>query len=65
MPDEGIDTLLWLAAAPEAGHGSGGLYLDRRRRPFDRVPSTRVTPEDRRALWDAVVAMTGGVDPRP
>ena len=34
---------------------SGKLYLDRGVRPFDRVPGTRLTAADRRALWDAVV----------
>lgn len=58
-PAEGVDTLLWLAAAPRAEMASGRLYLDRRPRPFDRLPSTRLTRADRRALWDAVVALTG------
>jgi NAD(P)-dependent dehydrogenase (short-subunit alcohol dehydrogenase family) len=56
---EGIDTMLWLAAAPEARATSGRLFLDRRERPFDRVPGTRVSAAARRALWDAVAAMTG------
>ncbi len=57
--EEGVDTVIWLAAAPEAGGVSGRLFLDRRSRPFDRIPGTRVTPTERRALWDLVVAMTG------
>lgn len=60
---EGIDTILWLAAAPAANAPSGRLFLDRRPRPFDRVPATRLSAEDRRALWDAMVAMTGEPDP--
>ena len=62
---EGIDTLLWLAAGPasEARAHPGRLYLDRRVRPFDRVPSTRVRLEERQALWDRVVALTG--EPAP
>jgi NAD(P)-dependent dehydrogenase (short-subunit alcohol dehydrogenase family) len=62
---EGIDTLLWLAAGPaaEVRAHPGRLFLDRRVRPFDRVPSTRVGAEDRRALWDLVVARTGEPDP--
>jgi hypothetical protein len=35
------------------------LLLDRRPRPFDRVPWTRLAAGDRRRLWDAVVEMTG------
>ena len=44
---------------------SGQLFLDRRPRPFDRVPTTRLGAADRRRLWDIVVAMTGGPDPAP
>ena len=64
-PAEGIDTLVWLATAPEAGSGSGELYLDRRPRPFDRAPATRLSPDDRRSLWDRVVALAGIEDPAP
>jgi NAD(P)-dependent dehydrogenase (short-subunit alcohol dehydrogenase family) len=62
---EGVDTLLWLAAGPaaQARTQPGRLYLDRRVRPFDRVPGTRVPAADRRALWDRIVARTGELDP--
>ncbi len=56
---EGVDTILWLAAAPEARATTGRLLLDRRARPFDRIPATRLSAADRVALWDAVVEMTG------
>lgn len=62
---EGVDTLLWLAAAPDARGETGRLFLDRRVRPFDRVPATRLSAADRRELWDRVVAMTGESDPAP
>jgi NAD(P)-dependent dehydrogenase (short-subunit alcohol dehydrogenase family) len=62
-PAEGVDTMLWLAAAPEAREASGRLFLDRRPRPFDRVPATRLSAVDRAALWDRVVALTGEPDP--
>ena len=42
---------------------SGELYLDRRPRPFDRAPMTRLSATDRRRLWDAVVALSGEPDP--
>jgi dehydrogenase/reductase SDR family protein 12 len=64
-PPEGIDTLVWLAAAPEAASSGGTLFLDRRARAFDRVPPTRLTSRDRRRLWDAVVDLAGGADPFP
>ena len=56
---EGVDTILWLAAAPAATAASGRLFLDRRPRPFDRVPTTRLSAEDRRALWDTLARLTG------
>jgi dehydrogenase/reductase SDR family member 12 len=56
---EGVDTTIWLAAAPEATARSGRFFLDRRPRPFDRVPATRVSAAARRALWDEVVRRTG------
>jgi NAD(P)-dependent dehydrogenase (short-subunit alcohol dehydrogenase family) len=62
-PTEGIDTTVWLTADPAPGATTGGLYLDRRRRPFDRVPSTRVSAADRRRLWDVVVGLAGIADP--
>ena len=64
-PAEGIDTLVWLAAAPEAEALSGGLFLDRRPRPFDRVPLTRLRGADRRRLWDLVVDLSRATDPPP
>ena len=50
---------LWLAADPAATAGSGRLFLDRRPRPFDRIPSTRLSAADRRVLWDAVRGLAG------
>ena len=60
---EGIDTAVWLAASPAGRRRSGQLFLDRRARPFDRVPSTRMDPADRRALWARVVELAGEDDP--
>ncbi len=62
-PAEGVDTMLWLAAAPDGRDRSGQLFLDRRPRPFDRVPMTRLSAADRRELWDRVVAVTEVDDP--
>lgn len=64
-PKQGIDTILWLATHPESGAVDGRLFVDRRPRPFDRVPSTRLTTADRRRLWDLVVNLGGGEDPVP
>jgi NAD(P)-dependent dehydrogenase (short-subunit alcohol dehydrogenase family) len=65
-PEEGADTVRWLAAQPvERNERGGRLFLDRRPRPFDRIPSTRLSPADRRALWDCVVALAAEPDPVP
>jgi len=62
---QGVDTILWLAASPEARDRSGRLFLDRRERPFDRLPSTRLSAAQRRELWDRVVGLTGEPAPVP
>lgn len=64
-PDAGAETIAWLATHAAAAELDGGLYLDRRRRPFDRVPWTRLSAVDRRQLWDQVVALAGIEDPAP
>lgn len=58
-PDEGADTIVWLGAAARV-KGQGGRFW------FDRAPvsthfttATRETPEEREALWDALVRWSG------
>ncbi|MGZ8476077.1 MAG: SDR family NAD(P)-dependent oxidoreductase [Candidatus Limnocylindria bacterium] len=58
-PAEGVDTLVWLASGTEGGATSGALLHDRRPRPFDRLPSTRVSPAERRELWRTVERLAG------
>ena len=60
---EGAATVAWLATTPGIGAFNGRLVLDRRARPFDRVPWTVVSATDRRKLWDRVVALSGQADP--
>ncbi len=62
-PAEGADTTVWLVAADEGRRMTGRVFLDRRPRPFDRVPSTRLSLGDRRRLWDLMLTMTGEPDP--
>lgn len=64
-PAEGADTIAWLATDREAGATAGKLFLDRRPRPFDRIPGTRLRAADRRRLWDVVVGLSGSSDPAP
>ena len=53
-PEQGIDTLVWLAAAAEPGECTGGFWLDRRLRSEHRLPTTRRsdTAARRAALWE-------------
>lgn len=53
-PDEGADTMTWLAADDAACSASGGFWLDRRERPIHRLPRTRRsdTSERRQRLWE-------------
>ena len=62
---EGTDTLVWLAAGGGLDVRAGSLWLDRRPRPFDRVPMTRLSLEQRRRLWSAIVELSGLPDPAP
>jgi dehydrogenase/reductase SDR family member 12 len=64
-PAEGVDTLVWLASDPAGHDRSGAFFLDRRERPFDRVPFTRVSREERRRLWQIVVGLARIDDPAP
>ena len=52
-PQEGADTIVWLAAAPEAADLSGMFFLDRRARAKHRLGRTRRPDEAREAarLW--------------
>lgn len=58
-PAQGADTIVWLATAPLEALEPGRLYLDRRPRPFDRWPGTRLTAAARARVWDAVVDLVG------
>jgi NAD(P)-dependent dehydrogenase (short-subunit alcohol dehydrogenase family) len=52
-PEEGADTIVWLAAAPDAADESGLFFLDRRARAKHRLRRTRRPDEAREAarLW--------------
>ena len=60
-PPEGVDTSVWLAAAPEAAALTGKFLLDRRPRGVHRVPWTRRADEEAEAerLWRWCAERTG------
>ena len=59
-PEEGADTIVWLAAAQEAADSSGLFFLDRRARAKHRLRRTRRPDEVREAarLWRLCTART-------
>ncbi len=62
-PEQGADTIVWLASAEGARLGSGRFWHDRRLRPVNRVPGARPDRLDAAArLWDWA-AGKAGVDP--
>lgn len=66
-PAQGADTIVWLAGDDgEPLATAGGFWLDRRRRPIHRLPSTRRsdTPGRRADLW-AWVAERAGREAEP
>jgi dehydrogenase/reductase SDR family protein 12 len=50
-PQQGADTILWLAGAPEALEESGAFWHDRRVRPAHRLPWTVERAAEREQLW--------------
>ncbi len=58
-PEQGADTIVWLAAADAPATTSGQFWLDRRPRETHRTDDTRETPEEREALWALCRTLTG------
>lgn len=58
-PEQGADTIVWLAAAEEPGESSGGFWFDRRPAPTHLTDSTRESREDQERLWEELVELTG------
>lgn len=53
-PQEGADTIVWLAASTEAGRVSGKFWLDREQHPCHIFKRTRETPEQRSKLLETL-----------
>jgi NAD(P)-dependent dehydrogenase (short-subunit alcohol dehydrogenase family) len=58
-PEEGADTIVWLAGAPSPGTCSGLFWHDRRPRPTHLFGLNRESMADRQRLWDELVAIAG------
>jgi dehydrogenase/reductase SDR family member 12 len=57
-PQQGADTIEWLAAAPADELGSGKFWHDRRPRSQYRLPWTRESGAAAAQLWDWAAAQT-------
>ena len=60
-PEEGADTITWLAASREAGQVSGYFWLDREPHVTHVLPGTRESPQERQQLWDALTDLAAGL----
>lgn len=65
-PEQGADTIVWLATMPPERLGSGRFWHDRRPRPEHPLPWTRgQDPGGARKLWDDLDTATAASTPRP
>lgn len=58
-PEQGADTIIWLAAAEEPATTTGDLWFDRKRVPTHLIDATKETADDRERLWSRLVELTG------
>ncbi len=57
-PRQGVDTMVWLAAAEVPGRSSGRFWLDRRPRSTHKLVRSGATPEERARLWELCERLT-------
>ena len=62
-PEQGADTIVWLAAADEPAKTTGRFWFDREEAPTHMLDSTKETQADRDALWEGLVELTGASFP--
>lgn len=58
-PEEGADTIVWLAAAEEPGRVTGKFWLDRAPRSTTKLVPSGASDEERVALWSLCERLTG------
>ena len=63
-PEQGADTIVWLAAADEPGEVTGRFWSDRHARATHRLARTQETADDRDRLWHALDALAAGASAR-
>ena len=58
-PEEGADTVVWLAASREAAASTGRFWLDRQPHTTHVLPGTRESQEERKRLWSNLERISG------
>jgi len=58
-PEQGADTIVWLATAAPALLGTGGFWHDRRRRPAHLLPGAGADAAAGRRLWRRCAGLAG------
>lgn len=58
-PEEGADTIVWLAVAPDLASRSGRFFFDRKAQETVVLPGTKEEPGERERLWEALVSWSG------
>lgn len=64
-PGQGADTIVWLAAATEAGDVSGQFWLDREQHPSHISQRTRETPGERSQLLETLAELLESSGSKP
>ncbi len=57
-PDQGADTIVWLAASKKAGESTGKFWLDRRPHETVLFPKTGASEQERQILWEKLNQLT-------
>jgi len=63
--DEGADTIVWLAASPEATAVTGQFFLDRQPHVTTVLPGTDLNRDERVELWHQLAELSGWDGPAP
>jgi NAD(P)-dependent dehydrogenase (short-subunit alcohol dehydrogenase family) len=64
-PEQGADTIIWLAAAKSVAGVSGRFWFDRQERTTHLLSRTQSSARDRQRLWDECVRLSGLSDEQP
>lgn len=58
-PEQGADTIVWLAASDDAAKTTGKFWFDRKEASTHMLESTKETQSERDELWSRLVEITG------